>query len=111
MTNAIIFIGLAVAYAAAKIILEKRLAPLDDVGEGRRLTDLAFASGRSAYELFQAAGAPWKFSQAKIDDDFKHYLHHDDVPSYVSRYVRSHRQCGDRTYQRLLFSGGRPPYL
>jgi hypothetical protein len=111
MNSAIIFIGLALAYAVAKILLEKRLAPLDDVGDGRRLSDLAFASGRSVYELFHAAGAAWNFSRDKIEGDFKRYLQHDDVPHYVSTYARRHRQTGDRTYQALLFSGGRPPYL
>lgn len=111
MINAAIFIGLALAYAIAKILLEKRLAPLDDVGDGRRLSDLAFASGRSVYDIFHAAGAAWNFSREKVEDDFKRYLQRDEVPHYVGTYARRHRQTGDRTYQRLLFSGGRPPYL
>lgn len=111
MINAVIIFGLALAYAVLKVYLEKRLAPLDDVGDERRLADLAFACGCSVFDLFRSAGARWNFSEQKIDNDFKRYLKADHVPPYVSEYVRQHRLQRNRTYQQLLFNGGRPPYL
>ncbi|MFZ7127227.1 MAG: hypothetical protein ACOWWM_13820 [Desulfobacterales bacterium] len=111
MLDALLFIGLAAAYAAVKIILERKLTPLDDAGDERQLSDLAFACGISVYELFTRAGEVWNFSRRKVEEDFKRYLKQSQVPRYVREYVRQHLLNDDRTYQRLLFSGGRPPYL
>ena len=111
MYNALLFIGIALAYAIGKVFLEKRLAPLDADGDERRLADLAFAEGCSVYELFSSAGAQWEFTQNKIDTDFRQFLRQGEIPLYVHDYVRRHLQGDDRTYQRLIFSGGRPPYL
>jgi len=111
MYTAITFIGIALAYALLKVFLEKRLAPLDAHGDERRLADLAFASGCSVYELFRSAGAKWNFSDGKIDTDFKRYLRRGEIPPYVHDYLCHHLSGGDHTYQQLIFSGGRPPYL
>lgn len=111
MGNALIIFGLALAYGLLKIYFEKHLAPLDDVGEDRRLADLAFASGCSVFDLFKAAGEVWHFSSTKIGDDFRQYLREGHVPHYVEEYVHRDHRASDRTYQKLLFPGGRPPYL
>ena len=97
MVNAVIIFGLALAYGLLKILLEKRLAPLDDVGDGRHLADLAFACGCSVFDLFRSAG--------------DRYLRTDQVPPYVSEFLHRHPLSRNRTYQRLVYSGGRPPYL
>ena len=111
MYNAFFFIGIALAYAVLKVFLEKRLAPLDADGDDRRLADLAFASGCSVHELFLAAGSKWNFSRTKIDSDFRQFLRQAEIPLYVREHMHHHLQRDDRTYQRLIFSGGRPPYL
>lgn len=111
MWSALILFGLALAYGLLKIYFEKRLAPLDDVGEDRRLADLAFANGCSVFDLFKSAGEDWQFSNLKIGNDFRQYLLEGLVPHYVGEYVRRHQRAEDRTYQKLIFSGGRPPYL
>jgi hypothetical protein len=109
VTSAFLFILIALAYAVAKIILEKRLAPLDAGGDERQLADLAFSCGCSVYDLFKTAAAPWNFSGRKIDEDFKRYVTVGDVPGYVHDFLGHHLQTKDRTYQTLIFSGGRPP--
>lgn len=111
MIHAFLIFGLALAYALLKVFLEKRLAPLDDVGDERQLADLAFACGCSAFDLFRLAGAQWNFSDHKIEGDFRRYLKADVVPPYVSAYLRRHRLQRNDTYHRLLYNGGRPPYL
>ncbi len=111
MGSALVFILLTVVFAVVKIVLEKRLAPLDADGLDRRMSDLAFTSGCSVYALFQNAGAEWKFSSRKIDQDFKNYLRHNQTPHYVNDYVRRLDGPHEATYQKILFSGGRPPYL
>ena len=111
MHNALFYLGIALAYAVLKVYLEKRLAPLDADGDERRLADLAFANRCSVYELFISAGSIWNFSGGKIDTDFRQYLRQGEIPPYVHDYVHHHLQESDRTYQRLIFSGGRPPYL
>lgn len=111
MIHALLLFGLALVYVILKVFLEKRLAPLDDAGDERRLADLAFACGCSVFDLFRRAGAQWHFSDHKIDGDFRHYLKADVVPPYVSAYLRQHRLERNNTYHRLIHTGGRPPYL
>lgn len=110
MTAALIFIGLTVIFAAGKIILEKRLAPIDASGDERRLSDLAFSRGCSVYELFRQAGAVWRFSRAKIDQDFKAYIASGRIPPYLQAFLKQ-SDAHAKTYQQLLYAGGRPPYL
>jgi len=111
MLNTSMIFGLALVYAVLKIVLEKRLAPLDDVGDERDIAELAFECGCSVYDLFRSAGDQWRFSERKINADFQAYLQTNRMPSYVSAFVRNHRPNAPRTYQRLLYTGGRPPYL
>jgi hypothetical protein len=112
MMTMVIFICLAVLYGALKIILERRLAPLDVVGEEGDLSDAAFSSGCSVYALFQQAGGVWPFSRDRIESDFKSYLHTGDIPGYVRQFVKTQPAgARDRTYNKLIYSGGRPPYL
>ena len=112
MASMIIFICLAVLYGGLKIILERRLAPLDVVGTDGDLKDAAFANGCSVYDLFKRANQDWHFSQTKIESDFKNYLNMGDIPGYVLLYIQAQpKNTFDRTYNKLLFSGGRPPYL
>ena len=111
MNNAILFIVIGLIYVILKIFLEKRLAPLDAVGEERELSDLAFTNGNSVYEVFKTAGSTWNLSAEKSEDDFKNYLQGGEIPHYVRDYLRRQLKPGDRTYQKLIFSGGRPPYL
>lgn len=111
MLNAFLFIAIALVYAIAKVYLEKRLAPLDAQGDQRQLDELAFAKGCSVYELFRSAGSIWNFSDGKIESDFRRYLRHGNIPTYVHDYLCRHRQGSEQTYHRLIFSGGRPPYL
>ena len=111
MRSAIFFIGLALVYTLLKVYFEKRLAPLDAAEKCRRISDFAFAQGCSVYQLFQQAGTKWNFSQKKIEEDFTLYVKGDELPHYVSDYMDRHPLTADQTYQKLLFSGGRPPYL
>lgn len=111
MTAALIFIGLTVIFAVGKMILEKRLAPIDASGDERFLSDLAFSRGCSVYELFRQAGAIWRFSGAKIDQDFKAYISSGRIPPYLQTFLKQSDTAHARTYQQLLYAGGRPPYL
>ena len=111
MTASLIFIGLALVFAVGKVILERRWAPLDAAGDERRLGDMAFAMGCSVYDLFAQAGAAWNFSQAKIDADFKDYVRSERIPHYLHAYLQQNGPTGQQTYQELLYTGGRPPYL
>jgi hypothetical protein len=112
MGTMLIFICLALLYGGLKIVLERRLAPLDVIGTDGDLNDVAFANGCSVYDLFQWANQDWHFSQIKIESDFKNYLNRGDIPGYVYHYIKSQpKNTLDRTYNKLIFSGGRPPYL
>ena len=111
MSNTVLFVIIGLTYVVLKIYLEKRLAPIDAVGEERELSDLAFSSGNSVYEVFKTAGSIWNLPDEKCEDDFKNYLLRGVVPHYVRDYLRRQLKSDDRIYQKLIFSGGRPPYL
>ena len=111
MVNAWILFGIALAYALLKVFLEKRLSPLDDVGDERHLADLAYACGCSVFDLFRMAADRWRFSDQKVANDFRSYLKTGQVPPYVSAYLHHHPLNHNRAYQRLIYNGGRPPYL
>ena len=106
------FSVMAAIYAVLKIVLEKRLAPLEAAGEDRDLADVAFARGCSVFALFQRAGEKWNFSKFKVENDFKDYVNSGQIPGYLRQYVRQQSaKVRDRTYSKLIYSGGRPPYL
>ena len=111
MFNTLLFIVIGLIYVVLKIYLEKRLAPFDAVGEECELSDLAFTNGNSVYEVFKTAGSTWNLPAEKCEDDFTIYLQRGAIPHYVRDYLRRQLKPGDRTYQKLIFSGGRPPYL
>ena len=111
MFHPLIYIGIALIFAVLKIVLEKRLAPLDAQGDENRLSDLAYDKGCSVFDLFKEAGSKWNFSKSKIDADFRQYVHQGLVPTYLQNYLDQNRPKGDHTYRKVLFSGGRPPYL
>jgi len=111
MPQHIIFIALALGFTVLKVVLEKRLAPLEATGAAEHLDELAFSRGCSVYDLFVAAGKDWKFSRSKIEQDFGRFAHEHEVPQYVSDYLRKQDMGKDHAYHKLLFSGGRPPYL
>ena len=103
--------ALAIVYIVFKIILEKRLAPLDTLGHEQRLSELAYASGRSTYEIFKRAGSAWKFSEQKVEADFRSYLSDGLIPPYVIDFVELESPANEHSYHKLLYNGGRPPYL
>ncbi|MGA6927623.1 MAG: hypothetical protein WBY88_18180 [Desulfosarcina sp.] len=112
MTSMIVFICLAAVYAVMKVALEKRLAPLETLGEEGDLSDVAFSTGCSVYTLFQRAGEMWQFSRSKVENDFKSYLNTGEIPGYVRLFIKEQpANKRDRTYSKLIYSGGRPPYL
>jgi hypothetical protein len=111
MFHALLFISMALVFALLKVVLEKRLAPMDAGGEARQLSDLAYDKGCSVYDLFREAGDKWGFSKAKIESDFRQYLHQDFVPTYLHDYLRENSAASAHTYQKVIFAGGRPPYL
>ena len=102
---------MALVFTVAKIMLEKRLAPMDAAGDERGLGDLAFKMNCSVYDLFQLAGAEWHFSQEKIDRDFKNYVRTTQIPSYLHGYLHRSDRPAEKTYQEILYAGGRPPFL
>ena len=111
MINIVIFFALGILYMMLKIYLERRLALQDATAIERRLADLAFASGCSEYELFKRSAEKWRFSNQKIERDFRRYLKTGHLPTYMNQLLAEHAGDADSTYQQLIFSGGRPPYL
>ncbi len=55
------------------------------------LVDLARSMNCSEYDIFLKAGKKWNFSSDKIEEDFKRYLWHGDLPRYVKDYIKTQR--------------------
>lgn len=111
MGSTFILICIGLVYVIGKVLLERHLASIEKKQNRYPLENLAFARGCSAYDIFQAAAEKWNFSQYKLEQDFKGYLKNGQIPSYVHEYCRHDRFANDRTYQKILFSGGPPPLL
>ncbi len=68
-------------------IVEKKLRSRKKVDQ-EKIFDLARAMNCSEYDIFRKAGGDWNFSENKIKEDFKSYLSSNELPHYVSSYVR-----------------------
>ena len=55
------------------------------------LFKIARVTGKSEYEVFCKSAEDWPVSQARIEQDFKRYLCHQDVPHYVNDFVRRNK--------------------
>jgi hypothetical protein len=43
----------------------------------------------SEYDIFFEAGRVWRISEKSIEEDFKGFLLHGDIPHYVRHYLRT----------------------
>jgi hypothetical protein len=111
MNDTVLFIVIGSIYVVLKIYLEKRVAQLEAGDDERELSNLAFSNGNSVYEVFKTAGSTWNIPAENSEDDFKKYLQRGVIPHYVRDYLRRQLRPGDCTYLKLIYSGGRPPYL
>ncbi|MGE5255669.1 MAG: hypothetical protein ACM3KE_03305 [Hyphomicrobiales bacterium] len=99
--TAIFFVMLVSAYFAALAYFEKEHCKNAYISNDEFLTSLAIVRQCSVYDLFQCAGVDWRFSNSKIETDFKAYLKTGHIPQYVVAYVKQNIRPDDVKSLRL----------
>jgi hypothetical protein len=100
--NAVFLVMLVVAYFAALAYLEKSYCKKAFISNDEYLASLAMVRQCSVYDLFRCSGVDWRFSNSKIETDFKAYLKTGDIPKYVVDYAKQNIQPEDVKSLRLI---------
>jgi hypothetical protein len=69
-----------------KKIKEKKTPSIEDY-----LFKISRVTGHSEYDVFCKSAEDWPVSRARIDKDFKNYLNHQEIPHYVTDFVRRNK--------------------
>jgi hypothetical protein len=93
--NAIMLVMLVMIYFAGLSYLNNRHSRTAFISNDEFLTSLAMVRQCSVYELFQSSGVEWRFSNSKIETDFKSYLKTGHIPHYVVNYVKQNIRSED----------------
>ena len=86
--SAVFLIMLVVAYFAALAYFENAYCKKAFISNDEYLASLARVRQCSVYDLFRLSGVDWRFSNSKIETDFKAYLKTGQIPQYVINYVK-----------------------
>ncbi len=93
--TAIFFVLLVMAYFGALSYFENQHSKNAFISNDEFLASLAMVRQCSVYDLFQCSGAAWRFSNSKIESDFKSYLKDGHIPHYVVDYVKQNIRIED----------------
>jgi hypothetical protein len=86
--TAILFVMLIMAYFAALSYFENQYVKKAFISNDEYLATLAMVRRCSVYDLFMCSGVEWRFSNSKIEADFKAYLKTGHIPPYVVKYAK-----------------------
>lgn len=86
--NAVFLVMLVACYFAALAYFERIHCKRAFITNDEYLSSLALVRQCSVYELFHRSGGDWRFSNSKIEADFKAYLKSGDIPLYVVNYAK-----------------------
>ena len=86
--NAVPYVMLIVGYFAALAYFENTYCKRAFISNDEYLASLAMVRQCSVYDLFRFSGVDWRFSNSKIETDFKAYLKTGQIPQYVINYVK-----------------------
>ena len=100
--TAIAFVMLVMIYFAALSYLNNMHSKRAFITNDEYLNSLAIIQKCSVYELFMRSGVDWRFSNSKIDADFKAYLETGHIPHYVVNYVKQNVRPEEVKTLRLI---------
>lgn len=86
--TAVFFVMLVMAYFAALSYFENQHCKKAFISNDEFLSSLAVVRQCSVYDVFRSSGVEWRFSNSKIESDFKSYLKTGHIPHYVVSYVK-----------------------
>jgi hypothetical protein len=93
--TSIIFVMLVMAYFATLSYLENQHSKKAFISNDEFLASLAIVRHCSVYDLFVCSGGEWRFSNSKIESDFRSYLKTGHIPHYVVNYVKQNIRSED----------------
>ena len=93
--NAVFLVMLVVAYFAALVYFENVYCKKAFISNDEFLASLAIVRHCSVYDLFVCSGGEWRFSNSKIESDFRSYLKTGHIPHYVVNYVKQNIRSED----------------
>jgi len=93
--TSIIFVMLVMAYFATLSFLENQHSKKAFISNDEFLASLAIVRHCSVYDLFVCSGGEWRFSNSKIESDFRSYLKTGHIPHYVVNYVKQNIRSED----------------
>jgi len=99
--DAVFYVMLIAGYFATLAYFENAHCKRAYISNDEYLASLATVRKCSVYELFHFAGVDWRFSNSKIENDFKAYLKTGRIPQYVINYVKQNIRPEDVKSLRL----------
>jgi hypothetical protein len=100
--NAVFLVMLVAGYFAALAYFDKYHCKKASISNDEYLASLAMVRKCSVYDLFRCSGGDWKFSNSKIETDFKAYLKTGHIPQYVADYAKQNIRPEDVQSLRLV---------
>jgi hypothetical protein len=94
-----IFVGgvFQLIHGLNKIIIHEQPMTMED-----HLYKIARVTGNSEYDVFCKSAVSWPITPEKIEQDFKAYVLHQDVPYYVVDFVRKNKKHIDELHIPLF---------
>jgi hypothetical protein len=108
-SGALVFCLLTIVYVLVKKYIEKKEKSSRPETDEEVLASIATARKCSEHHIFQLAGIEWQVSVNQVEDDFKRYLTHGQLPHYVRDYIRKNRPDGDDGPKDITSPGGNLP--
>jgi hypothetical protein len=100
--QAALYFLVALAYFQLMRYLDKRWALKKPFTDEEILFNLARITGRSEYDLFFDAAKTWHVPAAQVNADFNGYLTREQIPYYVTDYLRkTGKPAVERHYRHL----------
>jgi hypothetical protein len=99
--DAVFYVMLIAGYFAALAYFENTHCKRAFISNDEYLSSLATVRQCSVYDLFRFAGVDWRFSNSKIESDFKAYLKTGQIPQYVINYAKQNIRPEDVKSLRL----------
>ncbi len=108
-SGALVFCLLAIVYVLGKRYIEKKERNSRVETDEEALALIAASRKCSEHDIFQLAGAEWRVSGGRLEDDFRGYLTRGRLPHYVRDYIRKNRPDDDDSPEDTSSPGGNLP--
>jgi hypothetical protein len=85
-----VFVLIAVSYFELMHYLSRRYVRKTPLSDYEILMNLSRIMGCSEFDIFGEAAKMWNLSADRVQEDFKSYLLADEIPHYVTDFLRKY---------------------